>query len=281
MPLCLLRPILLVLSRRLRSALLILAAALPSVAYAQEQTVYDVSIRALANRRELTALADSLEREVARSGMSGRRRSMMRADIVNLRQRLTSGDMVPGDRILLRIQSETPKQDTLASRPDTVIVSSETTLQVPGLAPISLRGVLRSEVESHIRDQIHAVIRNARISAVPLVSIGVLGSVTRPGYFFVPVTASITEAVMAAGGPLGDADPNGLVLQRGGRERWNRATMTAAAQQQVTLASLGTVNGDALFINKVSAPLDRTFLLGVVGFVLQSALIVSQLGGSR
>ncbi|HYW32904.1 MAG TPA: SLBB domain-containing protein [Gemmatimonas sp.] len=265
-------------SHLLRSALLSLVAALPCVTEAQGQSVYETSIRALAGRRELTALADSLQREIARPGISDGRRRGMQRDLEEQRQRLAIGDLSPGDRILLRVYFDVPGQDSSSARRDTVIVSSESTIRVAGLSPISMRGVLRSEVESHLLGQISAVIRNARVSAVPLVSMGILGAVTRPGYFFIPVTSSVTEAIMTAGGPLPDANPNGLVFQRGGRERWNRATMTAASQQQVTLASLGAHNGDVLLVNKNPTPIDRGFVIGALGFVLQSVLIISQLG---
>lgn len=273
----LLRRLYMPVSRLGRSALVILATALPHEAYAQGQSVYDVSIRALATRRELTGLADSLDRELARSGTSGRRRRSVQADLETQRQRLSIGDVAPGDRILLRVFNESSRPDSLTLRPDTVVVSPETTVHVPGLPAISMRGVLHSEVESHLRNQIQSVIRNARVSAVPLVSIGILGAVTRPGYFFVPITASVTEALMVAGGPMGDANPNSLVLQRGGRDRWNRATMTAAAQGQVSLASLGAEPGDVLIVAKSSVPLDRTSTISMLAFVLQSVLIVTQL----
>ena len=268
------------LSRLLRPALLLFAAAIPSIGAAQGQSVYDASIRALAGRRELTALADSLEKEIVRPGVSDRRRREIQMDLAAQRERLSVGDISPGDRILLRVFLDTPNQDSVSARRDTAIVSSESTIRVAGLPPISMRGVLRSEVERYLLGEISAVIRNARVFAVPLVSIGVLGAVARPGYFFVPVTSSVTEAIMAAGGPLGDADPNGLVFQRGGRVLWNRATMTAASQHQVSLGSLGADDGDVLLVKRSSAPLDRTFLLGAIGFVLQSLLIVTQLGSN-
>lgn len=201
----------------------------------------------------------------------------MQEDLDTQRRRLAIGDMTPGDRILLRLSLDATRQDTVGTRQDTLVISSESTLRLAGLPPIPMRGVLRSEVESHLQAQVTAVIRNGRVTAVPLMSIGVLGAVARPGYFFVPVTASVTEAIMAAGGPSTEADPNGLVLMRGGQPRWDRATMTAAVQQQVSLAGLGADDGDVLLISKSSTPLDRGFLLGALGFVLQAVFIVSSL----
>jgi protein involved in polysaccharide export with SLBB domain len=140
-----------------------------------------------------------------------------------------------------------------------------------------MQGVLRSEVEGHLRSQISAVIRSARVSAVPLLSIGVLGAVTRPGYFWVPVTASVSDAIMVAGGPATDADLKSLVMLRAGKEQWSRATMTAALQRRISLGSLGADDGDVLSLSKAAAPLDRNFLMGALGLALQSVFLFSTL----
>jgi hypothetical protein len=263
--------------RLLRSAILLLAVMLPSVLPAQRESLYEVSTRGLAGRRELTGIVDSLERAIMQPGVSESRRRGMQKDLEDQRRRLALGDFVPGDRILLRVFTDAPQRDSAGTRPDTVLISPELTIRVAGLPPISLRGVLRSELESYLFSTVSAVIRNARVSAVALVSIGVLGAVTRPGYFYVPFTSSITDAIMTAGGPSPEADPKGLLYTRGGRELWNRATMAAAAQKQVTLASLGASDGDVLVIDKVSAPVDRSFVIGAIGFVLQSVFIIAQI----
>ena len=263
--------------RPLRTALLVLATAVASdVAAAQEATVYDVSVRANASRTELAALVDSLQRQIAASGSGSRRRALEQDLDIQLR-RLASGDLRPGDRILLRIRPELPTQEAATIKEDTTLVTPQLTVEIPGLPPISMRGVLFADVDAHLRREVRAVIRNVRVTAVPLVSIGVLGSVTRPGYFLVPVSASVTEALMVAGGPLADADPNGLVLQRGGQEHWNRAIMTAASQRQVSLISLGVHDGDVLVVKRVAAPIDRTSTLSILSFVLQGVLILTQL----
>ncbi len=248
---------------------------MPNVLAAQGQSVYDVAIRALASRRDLRAITDSLEKEIASRGVSDKRRRAMEMELEAHRQRLANGDMAPGDRILVRVFFDAPREDPPGARQDTVIVSPESTIRVAGLPPISMKGILRSEVESHLLAQVSAVIRNARVSAVPLVSIGILGAVTRPGYFYVPMTSSVTDAIMVAGGPTADADPNGLVYQRGGRQHWDRGTMAAVSQRQVTLASLGADDGDVLVINKNSPPLDRGFLFGSLGLVAQLFFVLS------
>jgi hypothetical protein len=82
---------------------------------------------------------------------------------------------------------------------------------------------------------------------------------------------------MAAGGPTTESDPDGVFLKHSGRDRWDRATMLAATQNQLSLATLGARNGDVLVVNKSAPPFDRTFMLGVVGLVLQGVLIVTAL----
>lgn len=259
-----------VLPRLLRLAFLLTAVAVPSVSGAQELTLYDVSLRALASRQALTSLVDSLERKLAQPGVSMRTQRVLRADIETQRQRLSLGDFAPGDRILVRYATEQIRQDT-------VMVSPGSMVGLSGMPPISVRGVLWSEVENHLRDEIRPFLVNAQVSAVPLISIGVLGSVTRPGFFLVPITSPISEALMAAGGPTTESDPDGVFLKHSGRDRWDRATMLAATQNQLSLATLGARNGDVLVVNKSAPPFDRTFMLGVVGLVLQGVLIVTAL----
>lgn len=265
-----LRTALAVLRCLLRPALFLVAVLSPGVALAQGLTIVDVSKRALANRGELTALADSLGRELSRPGLPNRRRLEIVADQARQRQRLATGDLVPGDKILLRYTTDSPRQDT-------AVVSSELVISLPGIPAIRMVGVLWSEVEDHLREQLRPFVRNTQVSAVPLVSIGVLGAVARPGYYLVPITAPISEAIMVAGGPTTDAAPDGIAMKHAGRDRWNRATMIAASQNQLSLASLGAANGDVLLVTRASLPMDRGFLLAVVGLMVQGVLIVTAL----
>jgi protein involved in polysaccharide export with SLBB domain len=254
--------------RTLLTPPLFLLAAISLDLHAQRPSFRDVARRALASRSELVGLVDSLEATLP--ALDPKARSLAMAAIASERQRLAEGDFRPGDRILLRVASE-------SVRTDTITVSGATTLAVSGVPDLPLRGVLRSELSGHLQEQLDRFVRNARVTALPLVSVGVLGSVARPGYYLIPSSTPITEALMAAGGPTSEADPSGIMLRHGGRDAWSRTEMVAAAQGQLSLASLGTVSGDVILVNRLPPPVDRTFFLAVSAIVLQGIVTIAAL----
>jgi protein involved in polysaccharide export with SLBB domain len=232
----------------------------------------EIAVRRGATRAELTAIADSLERVLAQLPATDRRRALLQADLLEQRRRLAVGDLRANDRLLVRFQAD-------AQQVDTVTVSSTLGITVARLAEIPVRGVLYSELDAHLQSQIDRYVRNARITAAPLVSVGVLGSVTRPGYYLVPQTATLAEAVMTAGGPIAEADAGGVMLKHGGSDRWTPNQMTAALQAQLSLSALGAENGDVLEIGRRTAPYDRTFVFTAAGLVLQLLLTVTIIRG--
>src|SRR3989442_7107013 len=54
-------------------------------------------------------------------------------------------------------------------------------------------------------------IKNPVVRARPLIRIAVIGEVTRPGFYLVPPTSQVEDAVMAAAGPTQNAKLAGLV----------------------------------------------------------------------
>lgn len=256
-----------VMPRSLR--LLLWLGALPLAnASAQYTDLRSVAGRALATRVELQAMVDSLD--VAAAKANPRQRGRLQAIVIDERRRLQDGDFQPGDRILVRVSTE-------SVRADTITVSSQYSAQIPGVPDIPLRGILRSELEQYMQDQLDRYVRNARVSATPLVSIGVLGSVMRPGFYWISATSSISEAVMVAGGPMTDADPQGMSVQHGGKDLWSRTEMVAAIQTQMSLGSLGVRAGDHLLVRKLAPPVDRNFVIGVVAILLQGVVTISAL----
>lgn len=230
--------------------------------------------RVWGTREEVRALADSIEQVLARTPARDARRAPLERDAKELRRRLNEGDLRIGDRVLVRVTTDTV-------RVDTTTVSATAGILVSGLPEIPVRGVLFSELDAAVQAQVDRYVRNARITITPLVSIGVLGSVSRPGYFLVPHTATVTDALMATGGPIAEADVGRVRLQRAGRDRWNTKQMSAAMAARVSLAALGAENGDVLLIGRQAAPYDRTFIFASIGLVLQVVLTLTLIRGTR
>jgi protein involved in polysaccharide export with SLBB domain len=233
----------------------------------------EIAIRKGATRAELTAIADSLERVLGQMASTDRRRPLVQSDLSEQRRRLVEGDLRANDRLLVKFQAEVQQVDT-------VTVSPTLGVAIARLAEIPIRGVLFSELDTHLQSQVDRYVRNAKVTVVPLVSVGVFGSVTRPGYYLLPQTATLAEALMTAGGPVADADAGGVMLKHGGSDRWTVNQMTAALQSQLSIAALGAENGDVLEIGRRTAPYDRTFVFTAAGLVLQLLLTLTIIRGA-
>ncbi len=131
----------------------------------------------LATRDRLTA---DLARLEAQNNNSARAQAMM------IRERLENGDFQMGDRILIRVDSEPQLSDTFT-------VQAGPALELPQLGTVSLHGVLRAELASHLQTQLARYLRNPVVQVELLVRLLVDGDVARPGYYSV---ASCPRAAM-------------------------------------------------------------------------------------
>src|SRR5216117_2227690 len=226
-------------SRRGRSrpgaAGLIAALALVSPAAAPAQTAADsLAHRTLATRAEL----DSLARVLASAGSSAQRQTL---ELV--RARLGAGDFKAGDRILLQIPAlqsavqPAGEPATLAvagqpARADTFTVGREQELTLPVGGTIPLRGVLKSET----------------LHARPLIRVSVQGDVQRPGFYFIPPDAPLSDALMAAGGTLRDAKVKDLRVERNGTTILKGRALQEAMAAGRTLETVNLQDGDQLTV---------------------------------
>ena len=153
------------------------------------------------------------------------------------------GDFRPGDRIYLFVAHDSALRDTFT-------VQSNYALVLPNVPSISLRGVTRADLQPYLAAQLRQYIRDTLVRASPLVLVGVLGQVTRPGYYRMPLELALGEALMIAGGPTAEANVTQLSVRRSnGTVLPPRATRDAMVQGK-TLADLGIDAGDELFVAK-------------------------------
>ena len=109
-----------------------------SSSFARRESVVPAAARVCAVWWLLLALTSS--RAVAQSGGSD---GDMRRSAAELRTRLRSGDFQPGDRIIVVTRGDSMSVDT-------VTVQSDRTVVLQNLPPISLDGVLRSELQDYL-----------------------------------------------------------------------------------------------------------------------------------
>jgi hypothetical protein len=118
--------------------------------------------------------------------------------------------MQVGDQINLAVVGEHPFTGVFAVAPGRVLL-------LPGLPEIALKGVLRSEVQDFMKEQLKKYIRDPQVRAQSLIRLSIFGGVTKPGYLQgargIPGRA---RPSWRPAGPAGNADPNRTVVRRNG-----------------------------------------------------------------
>lgn len=235
----------------------------------------------LADRQELRARMDSLhavwdELADGRAGPSGSGVARGRADTEELRSvarrlariehRLQTGDFQPGDMVELRVA----EVDDWSGR---FTVGHDRTLKLPRIDPIPLTGLLYPEAEAKVEDVLSEYVRDPDVRLEPLKRIAVLGAVESPGFYHVPAGATISDALMAAGGPSQDSKLDELRLRRSGKVVEVDPDFAFSGH---TLEQLDLGSGDALQVPKESGNSLRTvaFALGSVASVVGTMMAI-------
>jgi protein involved in polysaccharide export with SLBB domain len=203
-----------------------------SVAAAQSPSV-------LTSRAELTVAAQQAENLAASS--NGAVSTKNRLVAASIRQRLTTGDFLVGDRIVLSYISDIPHTDTL-------VVRSGPMLSLPANGSLSLAGVLRSELRSKVEAEVLKYIKAVEIEVTPLTRVGILGEVAHPGYFALRSDVPLADAIMVAGGPTAAADVDRTVVRRGKDEVRSIDETRQAIARGLTLDQFGLSAGDEIVI---------------------------------
>ncbi|HET8712191.1 MAG TPA: SLBB domain-containing protein [Gemmatimonadales bacterium] len=157
---------------------------------------------------------------------------------VRIKSRLNDGDFHRGDRIALMVQAESTLTDTF-----TVGNGPELMLPPPTTGSMSLKGVLRSELQSKLEEYVGRFRNNPVVRAQPLLRISVQGEVTRAGIYAVPADAQLADALMAAGGTTQFAKPNKVTIERNGKKYWEGSAF------DTDLDVLGLRDGDQIVVD--------------------------------
>ena len=225
-----------------RLVALIGAATLSSATIVRAQEPHEANV-AMATRAELEARAAQLKQQLSATTVSEPARQSQRMEAQRIAYRLHEGDFTMGDRVIVRLQG----QD---SRTDTLTVGSGRSLSVAGIPDLPLEGVLRSELRDRLTEHVAKYIRNPELTVVPLIRVSVLGQVSRPGYYGLPAESPISDAIMVAGGPTADADLGSTVLRRGGRALIPAREMRTLLAQGLTIDAAGVLPGDEVVVGQ-------------------------------
>jgi len=183
--------------------------------------------------------------------------AVVRAETTYIQRRLREGDFRVGDRVLLAVEDPEPPL-TGAATPvvksseqqlsDTFTVGSLQELTLPVVGVVSLRGVLRTELEPRLTEEIARYIRDPVVHARALVGLALSGELARPGYYSVPADAVIPAVLMAAGGTTHETKLNKLKIQRNGQTIWEGDALRRAIAAGSTVDDLELQPGDAIVV---------------------------------
>jgi protein involved in polysaccharide export with SLBB domain len=209
-------------------------------------------------------LAAQAEAAAAVSGNTDARATQR--DAAAIRWRLSHGDFEVGDRIVLVVPGDSARTDTLT-------VAAGRTVNFPKLPPITLDTVLRAELHAHLAQNIGRFLKDTLFQATPLIRFGVLGEVARPGYYHISTDASISDALMAAGGPTSRADLPKSIVRRGSRDVLSKRAVRDVMAAGSTLDQAGLAAGDELVVAERRERRDRWTTAAQIAAVATGVLI--------
>jgi protein involved in polysaccharide export with SLBB domain len=254
------------------TALVLVAVAGGAEAQTPSRTGWDQSRGLQATRAELETMLAELEETATSSAYSGALRSRAREEAALIRRRLDDGDIQVGDRIMLVVEGH--------QFPESVMVVSGRKIILPQIGEVPLEGVLRSELQAYMTTHIGRFIRDPVVRARSLVRVQIRGAVRNPGFFTVPSDLLIEDAIMAAGGPTGNARTDRVRIERARDVIWDGDRLQAAMVQGRTLDQLSVQAGDDIVV-----PEDRGGFMGsfrtvamVVSSVVSIAFLAERLG---
>lgn len=220
-------------------AALLLLAGVVAPSKAQVPTEWDPA-RLQVSRSELEDLLQQYEAVASSEGYSSGIRDQARRAATRLRERLQKGDFRVGDRIWLQVEGEPEIPDTLVVQPGPSIVLED-------MGTISLEGVLRSELETYLTDQIGRYIQDPVVHTASMIRLSVEGAVGTPGFFTFPSDMLLSDVLMAAGGPR-EAKLDEIELKRGDETLMEDANVQTALQEGRSLDQLGLRAGDRIVV---------------------------------
>jgi len=180
--------------------------------------------------------------------------------------RLEEGDFRPGDLIALRVEGQ-------PAFPDTLVVEPGPSVLLPNAGPVSLRGVLRSELQDHFATELARYVRNPVVRVWPTIRVTVQGTVGRPGFYTFPASLPLGDAIMTAGGPGGNANMKKITIRRGTQVVLDSDGVQQAIAQGRSFDQIGLRPGDEIqvpakvqvwgHVLRWGIPLASVLLLGI------------------
>jgi protein involved in polysaccharide export with SLBB domain len=115
---------------------------------------------------------------------------------------------------------------------------------------VPVAGVLRSELQERVSSEVLKYVKAHQVDVTPLLRVGVLGAVARPGYFAFASDIPLTDAIMGAGGPTATADVDRSIIRRRNQQFRSSGETSKAIASGLTLDQFGLSAGDELVVGQ-------------------------------
>jgi protein involved in polysaccharide export with SLBB domain len=172
-----------------------------------------------------------------------------------------------GDRILLRVEGDSALSDTF-----TVVAGPA--LRLPNIGEVTLAGVRRGDIEAHLTRELGRYLKDPVVQAHALVRVSVVGEVTHPGFYAVPVDLVLPDALMLAGGATQVARVDRLQILRGNASLWSVSDLQSAIARGATLDQLGVRAGDRIQVPGQRDPESKWRIAGLIVTTVAAAVTV-------
>ncbi len=221
--------------------------------------------RATVTRAELRSTLDTLEQLLQSPGYSQALRDAKQAEADAIKERLADGDLHTGDVIAMQVTGDS---ELNAAYPVTI----RRTIVIPGGAEISVKGVLRSELQDYLTEQLKHYVRNPVVQVASGIRVWMHGAIGSPGFYNESATALLSDAIQHDGGrPSNDARLEKSQIRRAGRVVVDGPEFAAAIRNGATLDELNVEAGDEIYV--ASKPAGGT-ILRIIGGVSAVASLV-------
>src|SRR6185369_17125525 len=131
---------------------------------------------------------------------------------------------------------------------DTATVTQELTVILLTGDTLSLKGVLRSELEGKFREAILKVVRQPVVHAESYMRVSVTGDVGKQGYYTVAAASQLNDVLMVAGGPGATAKLTDIRVERGSKTIWDGEPLQVAITEGRTLDQMSLRAGDRIVV---------------------------------
>ncbi len=229
-----------------RLAVLLVTAALPlgaGPAWAQRPDTVSVGAhRAMVTREELQAALEELQRGLTSTAYSPALRAAKQAEANVIRDRLEEGDFRPGDEIKVTVLMEPGLSATYT-------VTSFRTIILPGNTEISVRKVLRSEIQGYLTKELTRVVNDPSVTAEPSIRLSIFGGVGHPGFYNAPANLPLSLFMQRpdmGGGPANNVQLKKSQVIRNGIVVVDGPEFAAAIYAGSTLDQLNIQAGDVV-----------------------------------